>query len=104
MTYCADHTLDSQVINDPFSFTEAHQQKINKYGVLRPQLQDLRLNGVYFSSLTFSWHGLMCLDSAKFLSGFHILRPIDIKILAICMLSWTARIGSDSVKEEDLCR
>lgn len=52
VTYCADHTLDSQVINDPFSFTEAHQQKINKYGVLRPQLQDLHLNGVYFSSLT----------------------------------------------------
>lgn len=96
LTYCADTTLvvDSQVNNDPFSFTEAHHQKINKYEVLRPQLQDLRPNSVYFSSWTFSWRALMCLDSVKFLSGFHILRPIDIKILAICTLSWSGRIGS----------
>lgn len=85
MAYCTDHLLviDSQIINDQFIFAEMHMNKGQKYKVLKPLLKNIHPNGVFFGSLTFTWQWLMTLNSVMFLSAFSLLRPVDIKILAV---------------------
>lgn len=59
VTYATDHSLviDAQIINDQFPLKVAHEAKIDKYEVLRPQLQPLRPNGVFFTTFTMNWRG-----------------------------------------------
>lgn len=63
--------------------------KVNKYEIVRPQLQPLRPNGVSsLLFLTYNWRGALSKDSAKFLLAFHILRSSDFKVIATRVLSW----------------
>lgn len=84
--------IDFQVINDQFNLDLAHCNKVEKYSVLRPQLDPLRPNGSIFTSITVNWRGLVSPKSFASVTGSHLLRPGDFRVISARVLAWTRRL------------
>lgn len=84
--------IDTQVIIGQFSLKVGNQNKIDKYKPLKERLDLLRSNGIHFRSVALNSKGALSADSAKLLSGFHILSKRNFKILTVQTLSWAGRI------------
>lgn len=57
--------VDLQVVNDQFPLQTAHPNMIQKYEVLRQQLQGLRSGGFHGSTLTLNWRVVVAERSYK---------------------------------------
>lgn len=76
--------VDVQVINDQFSFEEAHKNKVSEYQCLRDRFMSFVLRPVGFqcSTLTVNWRGVFAEPSCKELVDLGVIKKDDIKILA----------------------
>lgn len=74
--------VDVQIINDQFPLQTAHLNKIKKYEVLKSQLQDLRPGGLFCTTLTVNWRGVIAERSFRDLMALGLLRRGDFRVLA----------------------
>lgn len=95
--YNEDEVLvaDVQVISENYDLNAAHREKTEKYRPLFDQLQGLRPNGVSATSLTLSWRGVICRESADDFLMRGILKKKDLKII-----STRALVGNKAIWRE----
>lgn len=74
--------IDVQIVNDQYSLLKAHNNKVEKYECLRPQLQGLRPGGLHVGSLTVNWRGVVAERSYNELMALRLLKNADYSFLA----------------------
>lgn len=93
ITYNTNNILviNSLILHGQFPVSTYHNSKVTKYDVLEPQLQQLRPNRIFFTSLRYNWCGIKPEELANFLFNFKILRFNNFKIIATRILFWIQR-------------
>lgn len=94
--YSVDHLINTQILNDQFQLDDTLANKVEKYELLRPQLEPLRPNGV-FSSLTLNWRNAFSRELAKFFMSFHLFRRLK-------LVSWRPKPSYEQRASGELSR